>query len=182
MPTAPPGWQRCGTNSTGWLATPHPPVGAAPRSSIVCFHTGRESSLYCSATAEAEVCACSYDGVSETYTYRLIQPWACPAAYCGTDDDMLQSPILPILRERPSMKVECADASHSTMVSYNGYNYRTLHGAPKDGSQAYTSEGQVWGPMPEGFEVSPDSATDSSAGSGCGDRRPLKDGWPSRAA
>ena len=48
------------------------------------------------------------------------------------------------------------------MVSYNGYNYRTLHGAPKDGSQAYTSEGQVWGPMPEGFEVSPDSATDSS--------------------
>ena len=33
MPTAPPGWHRCGTLHTGWLATPHPPVGAAGRHS-----------------------------------------------------------------------------------------------------------------------------------------------------
>ena len=98
LPTAPPGFQRCGSQNTGWLATPHPPVGAAPRHGVVCFQTGPHSADTCGATASIEVCACSYDGgMSQTFTYRLVAPWACPAAYCATDVDnvFLPPPSLP---------------------------------------------------------------------------------------
>ena len=86
MPIAPPGWQRCGTLHTSWLATPHAPVGVAPREGTVCFQTGQDLSLSCSTTAEVSTCSCSYDGgKSITYLYRFKPPWSCPAAYCATD-------------------------------------------------------------------------------------------------
>jgi hypothetical protein len=48
------------------------------------------------------------------------------------------------------------------MFSYNGFNYRTLYGAPKDGTTSNTNEEQVYAPMPAGFSVSPNSATDTT--------------------
>jgi len=89
LASVPPGWRRCGSMHTGWLATSHPPMGAAPREGTVCFQTGADSSLACAVTAVAYTCACSYDGgASLTYAYRFFAPWACPAAYCATDEGL----------------------------------------------------------------------------------------------
>ena len=89
LPTAPPGWHRCGALHTGWLATPHPPVGAAPRDGTACFQTGHDRALACAHQQPLSVCACTYDGgATVTYSYQLPAPWACPAAYCGTDLDV----------------------------------------------------------------------------------------------
>ena len=81
MPTAPPGWRRCGSQNTGWLATPHPPVGSAPREGVVCFQTGNAPEHYCGHTARVRTCSCAYDGVQVTYAYQFVAPWACPTAY-----------------------------------------------------------------------------------------------------
>ena len=88
--------------------------------------------------------------------------WTCHATgnYLRvSEDEPPPAPLLP--PSSPPPLAECAGSDHPTMVSYNGYNYRTLHGAPKDGTQSSTSDGQVWGAMPEGFSVSPNSATHS---------------------
>ena len=91
MPTAPPGPERCGTQAAGWLATLHPPVGAAPRKGFVCFE---DASSTCNATAEIEVCACSYDGgATATYSYKLPAPPVCDAAYCATDAGAQDMPL-----------------------------------------------------------------------------------------
>lgn len=57
MPTAPVGAQACGSLNTGWLATPHPPVGGEPRNGTVCFQTAATDALICENTAVVEVCA-----------------------------------------------------------------------------------------------------------------------------
>ena len=83
MQSTAPGYQRCGTDRTGWLATPHPPLGSAPRESRVCFHYS--TSNYCYQSIIIKACACSYDGgATTTYMYKLPQPPDCNAAYCGT--------------------------------------------------------------------------------------------------
>ena len=106
MPTAPPGWRRCGARHTGWLATPHPPVGSAPRDGSVCFQTGSTMSLACTAASPLRVCACSYDGGSSvTYSYNLIVPPVSPAAYCATDvdadDGSFGNPLPPLAPPSP---------------------------------------------------------------------------------
>ena len=63
MPTEPPGGDRCGTSYAGWLASPHPQVGDAPRVALVCYHRGSNiNSNQCYYQNEIQTCACSYDG------------------------------------------------------------------------------------------------------------------------
>ena len=57
MPTSPVGNAKCGTMTTGWLATPHPPVGGAPRNGTVCFQTAATEAFICEVTTVIEVCA-----------------------------------------------------------------------------------------------------------------------------
>ena len=88
MASQPPGPARCGTTFTGWLSTPHPSVGDAPKRGTVCFDGA--SAAHC---VEVAVCACSYDGGnSATFTYKLPKPPFCDAAYCGTSDPMTPPP------------------------------------------------------------------------------------------
>ena len=69
----------CGTKNTGWLANPHPPVGSAPRDVTVCFQVGPTTAHLCAVRANAQVCACSYDGgQSITYMYRLSSAVGLP--------------------------------------------------------------------------------------------------------
>ena len=51
------------TSSLGCTTQRPPGMVAIQRSAAVCFQTGRESSLYCSATAEAEVAQLTYQVV-----------------------------------------------------------------------------------------------------------------------
>ena len=97
MASSPPGISRCGTKYTGWLSTPHPSVGDAPKPGTVCFDGS--SAANC---VEVALCACSYDGgISATYTYKLPKPPTCDAAYCGTTEPMT-SPPPPLLPAPPS--------------------------------------------------------------------------------
>ena len=97
MASSPPGTSRCGTTYTGWLSTPHPSVGDAPKQGTVCFDGS--SAANC---VEVAVCACSYDGGnSATYTYKLPKPPICDAAYCGTSDPMTPPPP-PLLPAPPT--------------------------------------------------------------------------------
>ena len=77
MPTEPPRragstllGDVCGTNAAAYLSTPHPNVGDGPVVGTVKFAYSF-SSDYLSGSREIRVCACSYDGVTTTYTYKL---------------------------------------------------------------------------------------------------------------
>ena len=89
-----PGYnQKCGTQTGGWLSTPHPSVGAGPTAGEVCWEHGSHE---CYWATKVEVCACSYDGgATLTYTYKLPRPASCdvPSAYCGTSSTTILSLI-----------------------------------------------------------------------------------------
>ena len=88
MQSEPPG-QMCGTQAAGWLSTPHPSMGDAPKPSTVCWDL---DNVACFSTTAVETCACSYDdGETLTYTYKLPRPSSCsvPSAYCGTSSKLL---------------------------------------------------------------------------------------------
>ena len=107
LPVEPPGARRCGTDLTGWLATPHPAVGQPRLNGTVCF-SSRDSP--CSASVDIEVCACEYGSVDDTevtgaqrswrhrrqptFVYKLPAPKFCFVAYCGAHGP-LPPPQLP---------------------------------------------------------------------------------------
>ena len=93
MPTSAPGYQRCGTDSTGWLATVHPARGTRIRDSNICFQS---SSNLCATTLAIKTCTCSYDGgVTEVQMYKLPQPSQDYSAYCATSDTLPPPPPPP---------------------------------------------------------------------------------------
>ena len=96
MPTKAVGGNRCGGNYAGWLATPHPPVGAAPRYSTVCWqYQDNPSSGMCASRTEIKVCACKFDGKTTTFMYKLPRPSGCNRNYCGTTGPMPPPPPPP---------------------------------------------------------------------------------------
>ena len=96
MPSVAPGSGKCGTTEAGWLATPHPPRGAAPTPSTVCFDADAAGFLDCFRSVPVEVCACSYDGgATTTLSYKLSALSRCYAAYCATDEDWQLPPPPP---------------------------------------------------------------------------------------
>ena len=99
MPTEPPGGDRCGTSYAGWLASPHPQVGDAPRVALVCYHRGSNiNSNQCYYQNEIQTCACSYDGgLTTTFLYKLPRPYTCNSRYCGTSGPMPPPPPSPPL-------------------------------------------------------------------------------------
>ena len=96
MPTSPPNGRRCGSDCAGWLVTPHAPVGSAPREGRVCFHCGTNmQSSQCNWYTQVDTCACSYDGVTTTFMYRLPRPASCNGVYCGTHEPIALPPPPP---------------------------------------------------------------------------------------
>ena len=93
MPSVAPGSRACGTDLTGWLATPHPSAGMPPTAGTVCFDRDEGPFQDCFLESHVQLCACSYDGgATTTYLYKLPAPPRCYAAYCGTDEPMPAPP------------------------------------------------------------------------------------------
>ena len=83
LPVRPPGGRRCGTDWTGWLATPHPPAGSTMNGSV-CFSSRSDA---CQTTVDVQVCAFQESG---EFVYRLPAPRGCLQGYCGDRTPSLQ--------------------------------------------------------------------------------------------
>lgn len=84
MPRSPPGYQRCGTERSGWLATPMPEAGAPATPGRVCFHY-YHSTHQCYWQTDIMVCTCKLsDAGTPIYLYKLPRPPDNNMVYCGT--------------------------------------------------------------------------------------------------
>jgi len=86
MPTSPTQRGQCGSDKTGWLASPMPALGDARRDGHVCFSDSVQPSSYndCPFRIPVELCTCSApDGTGAVFMYKLPRPPRCDAVYCG---------------------------------------------------------------------------------------------------
>lgn len=162
--TSSPGGRRCGTDRTGWLATPHPTMGSPAAEGTACFSSSANA---CVLSINISVCACQ-DAKSRKalYAYRLpAVPW-CFAGYCGERAEASQHPTSNI----EVLTVVCIAGhlrSTAALRDALGSLQRVGLAATKTGSvAAVLATWDVWGMQ------SPQSKV-----SGCYDTRPLSALW-----
>jgi hypothetical protein len=77
MPTAAPGWEKCGTFGPGWMDGEHPGAWEQKVQRTACFQWKDQD---CAFSTEMDVVNCG-----AFYLYRMPNVPQCSSRYCGED-------------------------------------------------------------------------------------------------